>query len=147
MKITSDSVAAMHQLGAQIGKQLKSGDVVVLTGELGAGKTVLTQGIGSAFGVENVTSPTFVISRIHKGKPNFIHIDAYRLLDAGVNSFADLDFESYLPNSVFVIEWGKDFISQLTDQYLDIQIVATDKENERTLEINGVGQRWAGFKL
>jgi tRNA threonylcarbamoyladenosine biosynthesis protein TsaE len=147
MKITTASVASMRQLGAQIGKQLKSGDVVVLTGELGAGKTVLTQGIGSAFGVENVTSPTFVISRIHKGKPNFIHIDAYRLLDAGVNSFADLDFESYLLNSVFVIEWGKDFISQLTDQYLDIQIVATDKENERTLEINGVGQRWAGFKL
>ena len=147
MKITSDSVAAMHQLGAQIGKQLMSGDVVVLTGELGAGKTVLTQGIGSVFGIENVTSPTFVISRIHKANPNFIHIDAYRLLDAGTQSFADLDFESYLPNSVFVIEWGKDFISQLTDQYLDIQIVATDKENERTLEINGVGQRWAGFKL
>ena len=94
MKITSDSVSAMHQLGAQIGKQLKSGDVVVLTGELGAGKTVLTQGIGSVFGIENVTSPTFVISRIHKGNPNFIHIDAYRLLDAGTQSFADLDFES-----------------------------------------------------
>ena len=147
MKITSDSVAAMHQLGAQIGAQLKSGDVIVLTGELGAGKTVLTQGIGSALGVENITSPTFVISRIHKGNPNFIHIDAYRLLDAGVNSFADLDFESYLPNSVFVIEWGKDFISQLSDQYLDIKISTTDNENERVLEITGVGERWAGFKL
>ena len=147
MKITSDSVSAMQQLGAQIGAQLKSGDVIVLTGELGAGKTVLTQGIGSAFGVENITSPTFVISRIHKGSPNFIHIDAYRLLDSGVNSFADLDFESYLPNSVFVIEWGKDFVSQLSDQYLDIKISNTEKENERVLEINGVGQRWAGFKL
>jgi tRNA threonylcarbamoyladenosine biosynthesis protein TsaE len=147
MKITSNSVEAMHQIGAQIGKQLKNGDVVVLTGELGAGKTVLTQGIGSAFGVENLTSPTFVISRIHKGKPNFIHIDAYRLLDAGINAFADLDFESYLPNSVFVIEWGKDFISQLSDQYLDIKISTTDKENERVLEINVVGERWAGFKL
>jgi tRNA threonylcarbamoyladenosine biosynthesis protein TsaE len=147
MKITADSVSAMHQLGAQIGAQLKSGDVIVLTGELGAGKTVLTQGIGSAFGVENITSPTFVISRIHKGAPNFIHIDAYRLLDSGVNSFADLDFESYLPNSVFVIEWGKDFVSQLSDQYLDIQISNTEKENERVLDINGVGQRWAGFKL
>jgi tRNA threonylcarbamoyladenosine biosynthesis protein TsaE len=83
-------------------RNLKSGDVVVLTGELGAGKTVLTQGIGSAFGIENITSPTFVISRIHKGKPNFIHIDAYRLLDSGVNTFADLDFKSCLPNSVFV---------------------------------------------
>jgi tRNA threonylcarbamoyladenosine biosynthesis protein TsaE len=147
MKITSDSVAAMHQLGAQIGAQLKSGDVIVLTGELGAGKTVLTQGIGSALGVENITSPTFVISRIYKGNPNFIHIDTYRLLDAGVNSFADLDFESYLPNSVFVIEWGKDFISQLSDQYLDIKISTIDNENERVLEITGVGERWAGLKL
>jgi tRNA threonylcarbamoyladenosine biosynthesis protein TsaE len=147
MKITSDSVSMMRQLGAQIGAQLKSGDVIVLTGELGAGKTVLTQGIGSAFGIGNITSPTFVISRIHKGNPNFIHIDAYRLLDSGVNSFADLDFESYLPNSVFVIEWGKDFVSQLSDQYLDIQISNTEKENERTLDVNGVGQRWAGFNL
>ena len=147
MKITSDSVAAMHQIGAQIGKQLKAGDVVVLTGGLGAGKTVLTQGIGSVFGVENITSPTFVISRIHKGNPNFIHVDAYRLLDAGVTAFADLDFESYLPTSVFVIEWGRDFVSQLSDQFLDIKISATDKESERVLEITGVGQRWAGFKL
>ena len=147
MKITSDSVSAMRQLGAQIGAQLESGDVIVLTGELGAGKTVLTQGIGSALGIENITSPTFVISRIHKGKPNFIHIDAYRLLDIGVNSFADLDFESYLPNSVFVIEWGKDFVSQLIDQYLDIQILNSEKQNERVLEITGVGARWAGFKL
>ena len=147
MKITADSVPAMHQLGAQIGAQLKSGDVIVLTGELGAGKTVLTQGIGSALGIENITSPTFVISRIHKGKPNFIHIDAYRLLDSGLNTFTDLDFESYLANSVFVIEWGKDFVSQLTDQYLDIQISNSEKENERVLEITGVGARWAGFKL
>ena len=147
MKITSDSVSAMHQLGAKIGAQLKSGDVIVLTGELGAGKTVLTQGIGSAFGIENITSPTFVISRIHKGKPNFIHIDGYRLLDSGVNAFADLDFESYLPNSVFVIEWGKDFVSLISDQYLDIKISNTEKENERVLEIIGVGVRWADFKL
>ena len=147
MKITSNSVEAMHQLGAQIGKQLKIGDVVVLTGELGAGKTVLTQGIGSVFGVENVTSPTFVISRIHKGNPNFIHIDAYRLLDAGVNAFADLDFESYLSSSVFVIEWGKDFVTQLSDQYLDIKISSTENESERVLEISGIGERWAGFKL
>ena len=147
MKRITDSVASMHQLGNQIGKQLKSGDLVVLTGELGAGKTVLTQGIATALGVENVTSPTFVISRIHKGKPNFIHIDAYRLLDVGVNAFADLDFESYLPNSVFVIEWGKDFISALSDQYLDIKISITENEDEREIEITGVGQRWQDFKL
>ena len=147
MKITSDSVESMHQLGTQIGKQLRATDVIVLTGELGAGKTVLTQGIGSVFGVENITSPTFVISRIHKGNPNFIHVDAYRLLDAGVTAFSDLDFESYLPNSIFVIEWGKEFVSQLSDQYLDIKISATENENQRVLEITGIGQRWAEFKL
>jgi tRNA threonylcarbamoyladenosine biosynthesis protein TsaE len=147
MKITVNSVDAMHQLGNQIGKELKSSDVVVLTGELGAGKTVLAQGIAAALGIKNVTSPTFVISRIHKGAPNFIHIDAYRLLDNGMNTFADLDFESYLPSSVFVIEWGMDFITQLSDQYLDIKISMTANEDEREIEINGVGTRWAGFKL
>ena len=147
MKITSDSVESMRQLGEKIGNQLKAADVVVLTGELGAGKTVLTQGIGSVFGAKNVTSPTFVISRIHKGNPNFIHIDAYRLLDAGVTAFADLDLDSYLPNSVFVVEWGKDFVSQLSDQYLDIKIASTEKEGERVLEITRVGPRWSGFKL
>jgi|UniRef100_UPI00404ACE3C tRNA threonylcarbamoyladenosine biosynthesis protein TsaE len=147
MKTNVTSVEQMQQLGEKIGKILKPGDVVVLTGELAAGKTVLTQGIASAFGIENVTSPTFVISRIHKGVPNFIHIDAYRLLDSGVNSFTDLDFESYLLNSIFVIEWGADFVSTLTDQYLDIKISQGDNENSRNIEINGVGQRWADFKL
>ena len=147
MKTSVTSVKQMQQLGEKIGKILKPGDVVVLTGELAAGKTVLTQGIASAFGIENVTSPTFVISRIHKGVPNFIHIDAYRLLDSGVNSFTDLDFESYLLNSIFVIEWGADFVSTLTDQYLDIKISQGDNENSRNIEINGVGQRWADFKL
>lgn len=147
MKITSDSVESMRQLGEKIGRQLKAGDVVVLTGELGAGKTVLTQGIGSVFGVENITSPTFVISRIHKGNPNFIHVDAYRLLDSGVNAFADLDFESYLPNSVFVIEWGRDFVTQLTDQFLEIKISTTENESKRVLEITGIGPRWSGFEL
>jgi len=147
MKTSVTSVEQMQQLGEQIGTHLKTGDVVVLTGELAAGKTVLTQGIASAFGIENLTSPTFVISRIHKGVPNFIHIDAYRLLDSGVNSFTDLDFESYLPKSIFVIEWGADFVSTLTDQYLDIKISQGDNENSRNIEINVVGQRWTDFKL
>jgi len=147
MKTIVTSVEQMQQLGEKIGKILKPGDVVVLTGELAAGKTVLTQGIASAFGIKNVTSPTFVISRIHKGVPNFIHIDAYRLLDSGVNSFIDLDIESYLSNSVFVIEWGAAFVTILTDQYLDIKISQGDNENSRNIKINGVGQRWADFKL
>lgn len=147
MKTNVTSVEQMQQLGEKIGKILKPGDVVVLTGELAAGKTVLTQGIASAFGIKNVTSPTFVISRIHKGVPNFIHIDAYRLLDSGVNSFTDLDFESYLPSSIFVIEWGSSFVSTLTDQYLDIKITQGDIESSRNLEITPIGDRWAGFKL
>ena len=147
MKIQVTSPESMFELGEKIGEQLKTLDVVVLTGELAAGKTVLTQGIASAFGINNVTSPTFVISRIHKGVPNFIHIDAYRLLDSGISSFTDLDFESYLPSSVFVIEWGAAFVSTLTDQYLDIKITQGESENLRNLEITPTGQRWAGFKV
>ena len=137
----------MHQFGAKIGAQLKISDVVVLSGDLGSGKTVLTQGIASALGYLGITSPTFVISRIHKGKPNFIHIDAYRLLDSDTSNFTDLDFESYLPNSVFVIEWGAPFVTTLTDQYLDIKIMPGENENTRKLVITAVGARWQGFDL
>ena len=137
----------MHQFGAKIGAQLKPSDVVVLTGDLGSGKTVLTQGIASALGLSDITSPTFVISRIHKGKPNFIHIDAYRLLDSEISNFTDLDFESYLPNSIFVIEWGAPFVSTLTDQYLDVKIMPGENENSRNLVITAVGDRWQGFNL
>jgi tRNA threonylcarbamoyladenosine biosynthesis protein TsaE len=147
MEILINSVAQMHELGVKIGGKLKSGDVLVLTGGLGAGKTVLTQGIASVFGIENVTSPTFVISRVYKGKPNFIHADAYRLLDSGIESFTDLDFESYLPSSVFVIEWGADFVTTLTDQYLDIKINQGTTETSREVEITPIGQRWSGFKV
>ena len=147
MKISVNTVDQMHQLGAKIGAQLKPSDVVVLTGDLGSGKTVLTQGIASALGLSDITSPTFVISRIHKGKPNFIHIDAYRLLDSDISNFTDLDFESYLPNSVFVIEWGAPFVTTLTDQYLDINIMPGENENTRNLVITAVGDRWQGFNL
>jgi tRNA threonylcarbamoyladenosine biosynthesis protein TsaE len=147
MELQINSVDQMHQLGAKIGAQLKAGDVVVLTGELGSGKTVLTQGIASSFGIKNITSPTFVISRAYKSKINFIHIDTYRLLDQGVSSFSDLDFESYLPNSVFVIEWGAPFVTTLTDQYLDINIMPGENENTRNLMITAVGDRWQGFNL
>ena len=147
MNISINSVEQMHQIGAKIGAQLKPSDVVVLTGDLGAGKTVLTQGIASAFGIENVTSPTFVISRVYKGKPNFIHADAYRLLDFGIESFTEFDFESYLPSSVFVIEWGAAFVTTLTDQYLDIKISQGSTETSREIEITLVGQRWSGFKV
>jgi len=147
MQTQVDSAKAMHQLGAKIGAQLKPSDVVILSGDLGSGKTVLTQGIASALGLSDITSPTFVISRIHKGKPNFIHIDAYRLLDSSLSNFTDLDFESYLPSSIFVIEWGAPFVATLTDQYLDIKITQGKNENNRNLEVTAVGQRWQGFNL
>jgi tRNA threonylcarbamoyladenosine biosynthesis protein TsaE len=147
MKTSVNTVDQMHQLGAKIGAQLKLSDVVVLSGDLGSGKTVLTQGIASALGFLDITSPTFVISRIHKGKPNFIHIDAYRLLDSDISNFTDLDFESYLPNSIFVIEWGAPFVTTLTDQYLDINIMPGENENTRNLVITAAGDRWQGFNL
>jgi tRNA threonylcarbamoyladenosine biosynthesis protein TsaE len=147
MEISIDSVAQMHQLGAKIGTKLRSGDVVVLTGELGSGKTTLTQGIATAFGVTSITSPTFVISRIHKGEPNFIHIDAYRLIGNNLNAFADLDFESYLKNSVFIIEWGSDFVSTLTEQFLEIVIKQGESEDSRVVTLIPTGDRWAGLEL
>ena len=147
MNIQIDSPQQMFELGEKIGRQLKPSDVVVLNGELGAGKTVLTQGIASAFKILGVTSPTFVISRIHKGNPNFIHIDAYRLLDSEPSNFADLDFESYLASSVFVIEWGKDFVSTLTDKYLEINIDRGQKDDQRQVEFVMVGDRLENFKL
>ena len=147
MELQINSVDQMHQLGAKIGPQLKAGDVVVLTGELGSGKTVLTQGIASSFGIKNITSPTFVISRVYKSKTNFIHIDTYRLLDQGVSSFSDLDFESYLENSIFVIEWGASFVNTLTDQYLEIIIKQGTEESFRNISFNLVGDRWSGFNL
>jgi tRNA threonylcarbamoyladenosine biosynthesis protein TsaE len=142
-----NSPAEMKDLGKKIGKQLSSTDVVILSGELGSGKTVLTQGIAAALGFDQITSPTFVISRIYKGKPNFIHADAYRLLDTGIESFTDLDFESYLPSSIFVIEWGAPFVTSLTDQYLDIIISQGLTETSRQVEITPIGQRWSGFKV
>ena len=147
MKIQVNSPQAMFELGEKIGRQLKPSDVLVLTGQLGAGKTVLTQGIASAFNILGVTSPTFVISRIHKGVPNFIHIDAYRLLDSNPSNFTDLDFESYLASSVFVIEWGKDFVSTLTDQYLELIITPGEKDSDREIEFIFYGDRWSGFKV
>lgn len=147
MKIQIDSPQHMFELGEKIGRNLKPSDVVVLNGELGAGKTVLTQGIASAFKILGVTSPTFVISRIHKGNPNFIHIDAYRLLDSDPSNFADLDFESYLASSVFVIEWGKNFVSTLSNQFLEINIDRGQKDDQRQVEFVMVGDRWKNFNL
>lgn len=137
----------MYGLGQQLGAQLRSGDLVLLNGPLGSGKTVLVQGIGSALGFNEVTSPTFVISRIHKGALSLIHVDAYRLLESGNAALYldDLDLDTPRESAVTVIEWGGAESARLSDDRLEIEIDRTDEEREVT--IRAVGPRWAGFKL
>ena len=137
----------MHKLGARIGTQLKPGDLLLLSGPLGAGKTALTQGIGQALGIENITSPTFVISRIHPGKIPLVHVDAYRLQGGSTAIFDDLDLESYLPTSITVVEWGKGLADRLANDYLEIQIEFGANDGQRLVSLIGHGQRFAGFKL
>ncbi len=137
----------MHKLGAQIGEQLKPGDLLLLSGPLGAGKTALTQGIGRALGIKNITSPTFVISRIHPGKIPLVHVDAYRLQGGSTAIFDDLDLESYLPTSITVVEWGEGLADRLADEYLEIQIEFGANDGQRLVSLISHGQRFAGFKL
>jgi tRNA threonylcarbamoyladenosine biosynthesis protein TsaE len=129
------------------GSQLRAGDLILLNGPLGAGKTVLVQGIGSALGFTDITSPTFVISRIHKGAPSLIHVDAYRLLESGNAALYldDLDLDTPRESAVTVIEWGGEESARLSDERLEIDIDRS--EDEREVSIRAIGSRWAGFKL
>jgi tRNA threonylcarbamoyladenosine biosynthesis protein TsaE len=145
MKIAS--AQAMFDLGEKIGSQLRAGDLVLLNGPLGAGKTVLVQGIGAALGFTDVTSPTFVISRIHKGPLPLIHVDTYRLLEGGKAALYldDLDLDSARESAVTVIEWGGAESARLSDERLEIDIDRTDEE--RILTWRPLGARWAELKL
>jgi tRNA threonylcarbamoyladenosine biosynthesis protein TsaE len=137
----------MFALGAKLGTQLKAGDLILVNGPLGAGKTLLTQGIGSALGISGITSPTFVISRVHQGELPLIHVDAYRLLiDGQANLYLDdLDLDSALPGSVTVVEWGGAEAARLSEDRLEVNI---DRSEEvRQVSAVGVGERWAGFTL
>lgn len=142
------SVNEMRAIGAKIADQLKAGDLIILSGELGAGKTALTQGIGVGLGISEITSPTFVISRIHQGKLPLIHVDAYRLIQSpGVFlEFEDLDLPSKMSDAVTVIEWGSELAPFLKDEFLEIKIDFIS-DNERNLEITPHGNRWQGFRL
>jgi len=135
----------MHELGKRIGSQCKAGDLILLNGPLGAGKTVLVQGIGEALGISDVTSPTFVISRIHKAALPLIHVDAYRLLEGGNAALYldDLDLDSPRECAVTVIEWGGQESARLSEERLEIVIDRTDDVREVT--ITAVGTRWQGF--
>ena len=158
----------MHALGERIAAELGAGDTVVLTGDLGAGKTTLTRGIGQALGVRGtVTSPTFVIARTHPrapGLPPLVHVDAYRLSHAAELDDLDIDF----PGSIVIVEWGRGMVEALADDRLEIDIdrphgasashestsasvaveeddgLADDAVEPREVVIRGIGSRWAG---
>jgi tRNA threonylcarbamoyladenosine biosynthesis protein TsaE len=137
----------MHSLGMRLGSLCKAGDLILLNGPLGAGKTVLVQGIGEALGIQDVTSPTFVISRIHKAALSLIHVDAYRILEGG-NSAAyldDLDLDTPRETAVTVVEWGGQESARLSDERLEITIDRTEEVREVT--IKAVGERWQGISL
>lgn len=143
--ITIATPEAMHQLGLQISAQLRAGDLVLVNGPLGAGKTVLAQGIGAGLGITGITSPTFVISRVHKAAVPFIHVDAYRLVDSeNPNLYLD-DLDLDISNSITVIEWGGAESARLSEDRLEISIDRSS--DERTVEIKAVGPRWAEFSL
>jgi tRNA threonylcarbamoyladenosine biosynthesis protein TsaE len=137
---------AMHEFGRHLAEQCAAGDLLILDGPLGAGKTTLVRGIGHGLNVRGpITSPTFVISRIHPSLidgPNLIHVDAYRL--GSFTEIDDLDLDSAIPDAVTVVEWGRDRVEGLTQDPLIIRISRDDDTEARTLSIEG-GSRWAGI--
>lgn len=135
-------------LGRRLADLVRPGDLVVLSGELGAGKTTLTQGLGEALGVAGaVISPTFVLSRVHataEGRPTLVHVDAYRL--GGPGELDDLDLDLSAPTSVTVVEWGRGLVEQAWDDRLEIDLLH-DPDGGRIALVRPVGQRWSAVDL
>ena len=139
--------------GARLGAVLRGGDLLVLSGALGAGKTTLVQGIARGLGVAGpVTSPTFVLAREQRsetGGPDLVHVDAYRL--GGALELDDLDLDSDLDRSVVVVEWGEGIAERLSDDRLEVSVErgtgAVDDEPPRVLRLRGVGARWSDVDL
>ena len=138
---TEYSVASAEEtqaLAARIGAQLQAGDLIVLTGELGAGKTTFTQGLGEGLGVRpGIISPTFVLVRVHPSLgdgPDLVHVDAYRLESAG--EIDDIDLENTLDTAVTVVEWGRDRVEHLAESRLDITLVRATGADLAVAETN-----------
>ncbi len=148
LAITVPTAPDMRRLGERLARLLQPGDVVIASGDLGAGKTTLTQGIGSGLGsVGPIISPTFVLSRIHPsaiGRPPLVHVDAYRL--SSRDELDDLDLDSTLDESVTVVEWGEDVAEHLADSRLELDLW-TNGTNGRTVMVRPIGPRWHGVDL
>lgn len=143
MQLRVETSEAMEELGSKLAGLLRLGDVLLLSGDLGAGKTTLTRGLGAALDVEGtVQSPTFVLAREHRipsgGK--FVHVDAYRLSSAVELDDLDINFSG----SIVVIEWARDFLDGHLENYLSIDIDRTSQDEVRTIELTATGDRWEG---
>ncbi len=149
MTISLPDTDATSGAGRRLARLLRAGDLVVLTGGLGAGKTTLTRGLGDGLGVRGaVTSPTFVIARVHPSLgdgPELVHVDAYRL--GGTAELDDLDLDGDLEEAVTVVEWGAGLVEGLAEDRLEVTLVADPETEERTMEVRGIGPRWAGVDL
>ncbi|HEX3706679.1 MAG TPA: tRNA (adenosine(37)-N6)-threonylcarbamoyltransferase complex ATPase subunit type 1 TsaE [Mycobacteriales bacterium] len=136
----------MRDLGARLAADLHAGDVVLLSGPLGAGKTTMAQGIGAGLGVTGVVSPTFVIARVHVGgRLPLVHVDAYRL--SSVAEVDDLDLDASLEDSVTLIEWGEGLVEGLSGDRLEVRIERPEEGEVRQVEVTAVGERWANSAL
>lgn len=143
MKLAISTPEQMEYLGVSIAKVLRPGDVVLLEGNLGAGKTTLTRGIGQGLGASGtVQSPTFVLARTHRTKagPKLVHVDAYRLASAVELDDLDIDYE----RSIVVIEWPRDFLDGLVSEFLKVEIDRGAADDVRTVTISSQGSRWEG---
>ena len=135
------TAADTHAFGVRLAGVLRPGDLLVLSGPLGAGKTALTQGIGAGLEVAGrVVSPTFVIARVHRGRLPLVHVDAYRL--ASLDEVDDLDLDVDLADSVTVVEWGAGLVEQLAESYLEIQLERAPDSEVRGIELIGHGGDW-----
>jgi len=148
-ELTVSTAEEMRALGERLAALLRAGDLMVLTGELGAGKTTLVQGIAAGLGATGpVLSPTFVISRIYRdGRVPLVHVDAYRL--GSRVEVDDLDLDADLDESVTVVEWGDGLVDALADDRLVVEIhrSAEDEDEERRVSVSPVGRRWDDVDL
>ncbi|WP_338537676.1 tRNA (adenosine(37)-N6)-threonylcarbamoyltransferase complex ATPase subunit type 1 TsaE [Janibacter terrae] len=149
MSLVLPDTDATVALGRRLARLLRAGDLVVLTGGLGAGKTTLTRGLGEGLGVRGaVTSPTFVIARVHPplgDGPELVHVDAYRL--GGAAELDGLDLDADLDEAVTVVEWGAGLAEGLADDRLELTLVADPATESRRLDVLAVGPRWAGIDV